>query len=498
PVVAVDLTGAGVGFAAAARAGIGRLSVELDGRWADGRIEGSATARDRDVLRLAASGSAMLEGDGALAGRVELTGDVARITEALPLAGHVFAGRIDGAADVGGTLARPRLDGQARLDGGRYENLEFGTLVTGLEADIAIDGDTATITAQGGDGRDGRVALDGQVVLAGEPRWQGDISLDRFRAVRRDDVRARLSADLAFAGQGERGRLSGDAEISRADVDISRLQGGGPVTLDVIEVNRPGPSPQRKRDPAEAPAPLTIALAIDLDVDRAFVRGRGLDSDWSGKVQVAGTLDAPTLTGRLSPDRGRYEFLGRAFDLSKDSGVVFDGGLSPRLDVTAEADAGDVQARVVLTGTVEAPQVDITSDPPLPRDEVLSRVLFGEEPGQLSVFQQIQLGQLAAGGLTGNGGGFDPIGKVRGALGLDVLEVGSSDDQTADADDNGGGPTLSAGKYIGDNTFLRVEQGTDGVGSVTVERELGAGLSITTELGQQSGGGVGVEWRRNY
>ena len=222
----------------------------------------------------------------------------------------------------------------------------------------------------------------------------------------------------------------------------------------------------------------------------AFVRGRGLDSDWRGDLRLGGTLAEPDLSGRLTAERGQFEVFGRTFRISPDSMVEFTGeGVSPRLDVAAEARAEEITARVEVTGTPESPTLDIASEPPLPRDEILSRVLFGTEAGNLTAFQQIQLAQMAASGLTGGGPGFDPVGGLRGLLGLDILEVGQAEE---------GGAAVSAGKYIGDETFLRVEQGTRDGGRVTVERELGGGFSVTTEVGQERGGGVGVEWRKDY
>ncbi|MEW5727984.1 MAG: translocation/assembly module TamB domain-containing protein [Pseudomonadota bacterium] len=495
PLVEARLRGTEVGFAAAAEAGIGRMAATLEASWSAGRLRASATARDGDRLRLAASmTSAGLSAIAPLSGRVEVAGDLGRLTDALPLAGHAFAGRLEGAAALAGTLGDPRLDGRFVVTDGRYENLETGTVVAGLSATARLDGSRVAIEARGTDGRDGTARLDAAVDLgATPPSWRGDVDLVGFRAVRRDDLRATVSADLRLEGEGREGRLAGTAVVEGAELDVGRLQGAGPVTLDVVEVNKPGAAADSAGpagDVGDETGPLTVALAIAVKVERAFVRGRGLDSEWGGDLRVDGTLSDPDLAGRLVAERGRFEVFGRNFRLAEDSAVEFTGeGTSPRLDVAAEAKAEEIVARVEVSGTAEAPILDVTSTPPLPRDEVLSRVLFGTEAGNLSAFQQIQLAQMAATGLTGRGEGFDPVGGLRGLLGLDVLEVGQGEE---------GGAAVSAGKYIGEETFLRVEQGTQDGGRVTVERELGGGFSVTTEVGQERGGGVGVEWRKDY
>lgn len=315
-------------------------------------------------------------------------------------------------------------------------------------------------------------------------------------------MEAEVNGTLRLEGSGTQGRVAGRLAVPRAELDIARLKGRGPVTLDVVEINRPGAPPPRQAKPEAADIPVTVALGVTVRVERAFVRGRGLDSEWQGDVAVAGTASQPSLTGRLTAVRGEYDALGKQFRLTPESEVVFQGGdtIDPSLNVVAEASAPDITARIEVTGTAQQPELAVTSQPPLPQDEVLARLLFGREAGKLSAFQQIQLAQMAASGLSGGGGGFDPIGQVRGFLGLDVLGVGSADapqPATGQAAANTG-PTLSAGKYIGSETFVRVEQGTAGLGKVTVEQELGGGFSVESSVGERSGGGVGFNWRKDY
>ncbi|MBC7952763.1 MAG: translocation/assembly module TamB domain-containing protein [Rhodospirillaceae bacterium] len=487
----VDLTG----VAAAARAGLGRLSTKLVADWRKGRVAVDASLRDGERVQAFASGSLPLPGDGAVSGRFSLSGDAGRISEALPLAGHVFAGQVQADGTVAGTMAAPLLSGRATLAHGRYENLENGTLVTALTASAQLDGDRIRIQAQGGDGGRGSVRAHGAGGLDGA--YGADVVFSRFTALRRDDVEAEINGTLRLEGDGSQGRVAGKLAVPRAEVDIARLKGSGPVTLDVVEINRPG-APPKPAKPDAADIPVTIALAVAVAVEHAFVRGRGLDSEWQGDVTATGTASQPSLTGRLVAVRGEYDALGKQFRLTPDSEVVFLGGdtIDPSLNVMAEASAPDITARINLTGTANQPELAITSQPPLPQDEVLARLLFGREAGKLSAFQQVQLAQMAASGLTGGGGGFDPIGRVRGLLGLDVLGIGSADTPAQTNADSG--PTLSAGKYIGSDTFVRVDQGTSGLGKVTVEQELGGGFSVESSVGEQSGGGVGFNWRKDY
>ncbi|CAA7626170.1 exported hypothetical protein [Magnetospirillum sp. UT-4] len=456
--------------------------------WRPGRVA-------LEPARLVTTGAAAtLSGrlaDGQLAGQARLQGDLAQLIGTLsPVPGHIIAGQVDGTVRVAGPPDAPAFGGRVAVTRGRYENLETGTAVMNLSATLTLEDERARLLAEGSDGGRGRVRLEGAGGFGGA--WTAEIALDRFTALRRDDAEAEASGRLSLSGQGTDARIAGRLRVPRAEIDIGRLRGGGPVTLEVTEVGGRTVSPPEEGEPAEAAMPATVALAVEVAIEHAFVRGRGLDSEWQGELAVSGTAADPIVSGTIAAVRGQFEFLGRRLELAEDSRVVFQGDPGdPALDVAATARAGEVDARVEVSGSAQAPELAVTSDPPLPQDEVLARLLFGREAGELSAFQQIQLGRLAASGLTGGGDGFDPIGDVRGMLGLDVLEVGGGE--------NGeGGPSLTAGKYIGRDTFVRVEQGTQGTGSVAVEQDLGGGFAVETEIGQQSGSGFGVLWRRNY
>ena len=80
----------------------------------------------------------------------------------------------------------------------------------------------------------------------------------------------------------------------------------------------------------------------------------------------------------------------------------------------------DVTAR--LSGPLTKPELELTSSPAVPRDEIISRVLFNKSAATLSAAEAAQLA-LAVRELTGKGGGTDILGFARRSLGVDVLRV---------------------------------------------------------------------------
>jgi translocation and assembly module TamB len=463
----------------------------------DGRIEAGQgsrfAARARFSVPLVLGRAALFPPEQPISGMLHMTGDIGALAATLPIGANLVSGRGTADATVGGTVRAPVLRGQASIADGRFENPDSGTVVSHLAAKALLEDGRVTVTGTGRDGGSGRLAVDAAAALGGA--FALHATLTAFRAFSTAQGEATVSGTLALAGGTGPVRLTGTLATDRAEIDLGRLTGGGPPTLDVEEINgKSRPVAPMRRKSAVPPPP--VALDIDLAIRHAFVHGSGLESEWRGRVHAAGTLAQPLLTGSVSPLRGRYDLFGRAFTLSPTGTVSFTGGSSidPALNVSAQAQTQDIVATVQVEGTASHPVIGFTSTPPLPKEEILARLLFGKDVGTLTTFQQLQLAQMAATGLGLGGtavGGFNPLGDLRNLLGLDMLQVGGGGAEA-------GGPTLSLGKYIGPDTFVRVEQGVQGLGRVLLEETIGHGLSVTTSVGEQSGSAVGFTWKKNY
>ena len=134
------------------------------------------------------------------------------------------------------------------------------------------------------------------------------------------------------------------------------------------------------------------------------VTGLGINSQWSTNLQIGGFADAPRFTGRADLVRGNYDFAGRIFRL--DRGVIRFNGESPPnplLDIHAEAAVQGIDASVIVQGTGLKPEITFASSPPLPQDELLSRILFGTSITNLSAPEALQLATAVAALAVGQG-----------------------------------------------------------------------------------------------
>jgi len=198
------------------------------------------------------------------------------------------------------------------------------------------------------------------------------------------------------------------------------------------------------------------------------------------------------VVGDLIVDHGTFEFLDKVFRI--DKGVLrFSGDTPPTpvINVVTSAQAKDVLAKVIINGTPAHLKVSFDSEPPMPQNEILSAVLFGRSLNRLPPMQALRLARALdklSGGTTG--ASLDVMRKLKDVLYLDELSAGEG---------KSGDMTLQAGKYLTDDVYLK---GTKGLNprddSLSVEVEITPNIGLESEMGADSQGGIGLNWRYDY
>ena len=165
--------------------------------------------------------------------------------------------------------------------------------------------------------------------------------------------------------------------------------------------------------------------------------------------------DQIVLVGTVATVRGTYDFQGRRFELVRDGQIRFvgDGEINPILDITATRlipNTG-VEARVRVTGTAKAPELTLTSNPPLEESDILALIVFNRPVNELGTGERSSLAATAGGIATGFIAA--PLGESIGrALDLDLFEITTS----TETGDLGAGITL--GHQIGERAFIKLHQ----------------------------------------
>ena len=410
------------------------------------------------------------------------------------MAGQEVSGPIAVAADFGGRLGHPTLNGIVRARALRYANNAYGTVIRNIAIDGRFDQDRLTIASLSGNAGSGSVSGRGSIGLSAENKFPIDLSLtlDKARLAHSDALGATLSGTLHIVNGPATGPLiQGDLRLPEARYEIIR-QGAADVT-DLQGVRWKGGQPPNGTAQAAETRPSNWKLDIRLRAaNQIFVSGMGLESEWRADMRVRGTATDPVLTGQMQVVRGAYSFAGKRFELSRGE-IDFNGGtpIDPTIDIEASATVNDITATIDVTGRAHNPQIAFSSTPALPQDEILARLLFGNSITDLSATQAIQLA-AALNQLRGSGGGLNPLGKLRSATGIDRLDILGADTAT------GRQTALAAGKYITKNVYVEIITDARGFTATQLEISLTKALSVLSQTSSFSGQGASVRYSKDY
>lgn len=428
-----------------------------------------------------------------LSGGIRYNGPANVIWSLTGIADQQLTGPIGIAADFGGRLSTPQLNGVIRATQLGYVNETYGTRIRNIRLAGRFTNDRLEITDFAGQAGEGTIAGRGTVGLAAAAGYPIDIraTLNRARLARSDALGATATGNVAFTNDRTRGAaLSGELRLPEVRYQVIR-QGAAEVAI-LEGVRKKGDAPP-SNDPQDAPMiGSRIALDLRLRADNAlFVSGMGLESEWSADLAVRGTSQAPTIIGEVRLVRGTYSFAGRRFDLDRTSNIRFQGDTNPVLAITARSTVEDVEMVINIGGRAQTPQVAFSSTPALPQDELLSRALFGESVTNLSAIQAVQLA-AALNSLRGSGGGLNPLGKLRSAAGIDRLRILGGDDTT------GRGTAVAAGTYISNDIYLEIITDARGFTATQIEVALSRALSLLSQTSSFSGTSVELRYRKDY
>ena len=426
-------------------------------------------------------GSAPLTAAGPLDLRTSGFVDLVALNPLLAPAGRSAEGKLSLNAAIAGTTAAPRITGDATLTGGAVQDYAQGVHLTDIHGRIDAEGDTLRLDGLAGRAGPGNWTVSGTISPTA-PGLPVDLKLTarNARPLASDFITADLNADLTVDGRAaEQLALAGEVKVTHAEINIPDSLPKNVATLNVVY---PGDMVRRPSSPS---------LVVDLDLtvrapEQIFVRGHGLDAEMGGKLTIRGTSSQPQIAGGFDLRRGTFSLAGTTLNFTSGrigfNGTSPSGKLDPTLDFVASTTAADVTATLNISGYADAPKISLSSVPPLPQDEILARLLFGQSTKQLSPLQMAEILD-AIGSLSGvtPGGLSNPLAAVRKGLGLDRLSVGSATNNTS-------GASIEAGKYVANGIYVGTKQNTSGGTVAQVQIDLTKHLKAVTQVG--TGGGT--------
>jgi autotransporter translocation and assembly factor TamB len=306
--------------------------------------------------------------------------------------------------------------------------------------------------------------------LAVHAREVGDfhlwITAEDFKVIDNQLGNLRVQSALELVGELRAPELRGDFGVSSGRLDLDEIMAQIPSAYSTEAIGDPNTTAAQPA--ATQPKNRSIFDALRMNVritvpNDLIVNSSGIEvpgalidlgalnvtfgGDLTAIKDPAGTV---RLRGSVNTVRGTYEFQGRRFDVLREGGIYFEGteDFDPRLDLRTRRLIQGVDTHVDIRGTLQQPQVALSSIPPLEDADILALVVFNQPLNQLGAGQQMTLVEraqsLAAGALVGT-----LSQSIAKALNLETFRF----DVTGDS-----GPALTVGQQLGPNLYVKVQQ----------------------------------------
>ncbi len=405
------------------------------------------------------------------------------------------------AADATGSLQDPTVRGSVASDGLRIRSALSGTDIRDVALRSRFQGSRLQITHFAGSTENGGSVsgsgivdlrtlgetVEGRVLEVRGPIIDLRAAASNARLLDSRGLAATITGPLRIVSNGLGGTIAGRVRVDRASwrlgtaADDLRLP-----QIPTREINAPA-----TRAPRVAPGRPWRYLIDATASSRIDVDGMGLDSEWGADIILRGTTDDPRIGGSARVVRGDYSFAGTSFELTRGE-IDFDANqpINPQLDIRAETETNDLTVVVTVRGNATQPEIAFSSDPALPEEEILARLLFGGSITGLSATDALQLGAAVA-SLRG-GGGMDPINQLRSAIGLDRLRIVSADPAL------GRGTGVALGKNFGRRFYAEIITDGRGYSATELEFRVTSWLSLLASVSTVGRESVVAEISRDY
>lgn len=397
---------------------------------------------------------------------------------------------------LNGALSKPQFVGNISiadgsfLDSKTHVGLSNITLEGKLNGDhILIEKASASSSEGGGISASGRISNDLETDLI--------FHLDNANYNDGSMILATLSGEMTMTGHFLSDLvIGGDIIVEKAEIivpdhfqnakflDVKNKNLTKPIqtTLERADVKSTNKSPSV----TEESSSVVLSNMRITARNQFFVRGKGLDAELGGRINLAGPLNDVHPVGEFRMIRGRFDILSQRLNFDQGQ-ASFSGTLNPTVYFVSNNNSGDIRVTVTVSGTIDNLDINFSSQPNLPQDEILARLIFNRSLNELSPFQIAQLAAAAA-DLAG-ASNTSLLNTLRTKIGLDDLDVIVNEK---------GNTGLRIGRYIHNNIYLGFEAGSDGTTKGTINLDISRHLKAKGAVGNEQNSSIGLFYERDY
>lgn len=372
---------------------------------------------------------------------------------------------------VGGNVAQPSIEGSARLQEGQLALVDAGIVLKQIDANLQGDIDQLNFNLQASSG-EGNLTGEGYLKLT-DASWEltSHIKGRQFEAMNTPEALIIAEPDISLTITPDKTQIKGKVFIPSAQLEPMQLNSAVSPSRDVVLVG--------DRDKTAKPGPVTeVDLVVGLG-DKVWLRAVGFQGRLMGDLRVFGdTADILLANGEILIRDGSYLAYGQTLQVDDGSIRFADGPVdNPQLDIKALRKGKTYQAGLHIQGMVDAPQVELYSDPVMGQDDILSYILLGKPLRQASATDAALLASAATGMGLQNGAMIGD--EIASTFGLDEFSLQGDSAENA---------AVQIGKYLSPKLYLSYGIGVfESVSTVELRYQLSKIWTIKAESGTESG-----------
>ncbi|GAB5452536.1 MAG: translocation/assembly module TamB domain-containing protein [Halioglobus sp.] len=436
----------------------------VDARYSAGKLDLEASLASADRAELALALQLPAQKEQPLSGSLRIDDlDLTALTGLSSSLGGL-SGSIDGNLQLGGSVARPLLNGELQLQGGKLSLAGNPTELEKLDLRLLARGDRATLTGSGLLGG-GDLALEGELLTTPQPRLTLSLRGRDNTLLYPPSAHLLTSSDLTLSALAGELSLNGDLTVHGGVFEYEQLPDSGvALSDDVVLVDGAGRAVEEEQ-------PIAVSMNVRVLVEDDFLlRGPQLEASLSGDLQLRRRPRQPLeIFGSLNTAGGYANVFERTLQIKR--GVISFSGApdNPLLDLRAERSisGSDVTAGAHVHGALATDlSLDIYSDPPMPRSEAMSWLIWGRGLSSGTGGDGAVLALSLAGSVVNRSSLVSTINEVPGIDNVSFGAEGSEEDAAA---------TVSG--YVGERLYLSY-----GIGLYEPINVLTARLFLQTRL----------------
>jgi autotransporter translocation and assembly factor TamB len=298
--------------------------------------------------------------------------------------------------DVSGTIGKPVFSGagDVTVNVARFTNATLPAL-RNFSARLSFAQNALSLERFGGDLAGGPFTMSGRVTFPKltEPTLDLQLKANSVLLARNDTLTARADAGITVTGPFAAATVSGNVAMTNSHILKN---------IDLIPIGlpgRPAPEPPSERPQFSFPNPPLRDWKFDVAIktkDPVLIRGNLATGGATADIKLAGTGLRPELNGTVRLENVEATLPFSRLEISTGF-LYFDpsDSMNPRLELHGTSVIRDYTVRVYVYGTMLAPEVIFTSEPPLPQEEIISLIATGATREELSGRGNVLAGRAA-------------------------------------------------------------------------------------------------------